>query len=166
MRLVSPDMHSWRRDADRLQAFAGGRFAKVWDDAPARLELTTAVSQAFDAAVRVEDVSGRRLDSVGGECLKEAVTINVERDGRARAIFDFGPHADNPTIPKGSYRLRGTAKPLDDAIDVSLQPDEWIDRPDGYEMVGILGGIDAERRGLRGRILNDSCGWLDVKRTD
>ena len=62
MRLVSPDMHSWRRDADRLQAFAGGRFAKVWDDAPARLELTTAVSQAFDAAVRVEDVSGRRLD--------------------------------------------------------------------------------------------------------
>jgi len=83
MRLVSPDMHSWRRDADRLQAFAGGRFAKVWDDAAARLELTTAVSQAFDAAVQVEDVSGRKLDSVGGECVKEAVTIEVERDGRA-----------------------------------------------------------------------------------
>jgi two-component system, OmpR family, sensor kinase len=83
MRLVSPDMHSWRRDAERLQAFAGGRFAKVWDDAPARLELATAVSQAFDAAVRVEDVSGRRLDRVGGECVKEAVTIHVERDGRA-----------------------------------------------------------------------------------
>ena len=83
MRLVSPDMHSWRRDADRLQHFAADRFAKVWDDAPARLELATAVSQAFDAAVRVEDVNGQELASVGGECLKDAVTIRVERAGQA-----------------------------------------------------------------------------------
>lgn len=83
MRLVSPDMHSWRRDADRLHHFAADRFAKVWDDAPARLELTTAVAQAFDAAIRVEDVNGRTLEVVGGECKKEAVTIRVERDGHA-----------------------------------------------------------------------------------
>ncbi|HEX2875426.1 MAG TPA: HAMP domain-containing sensor histidine kinase [Polyangiaceae bacterium] len=83
MRLVSPETHSWRRDAERLQRFAGGRFAKVWDDPPARLELATAVAQAFDASVRVEDVAGKRLDSVGGACVKEAVSIRVERDGRA-----------------------------------------------------------------------------------
>jgi two-component system OmpR family sensor kinase len=83
MRLVSPDMHSWRRDADRLQHFAADRFAKVWDDPPARLELASAVSQAFDAAIRVEDVNGRVLDRVGGECQKDAVTIDVTRDGRA-----------------------------------------------------------------------------------
>jgi two-component system, OmpR family, sensor kinase len=83
MRLVSPDMHSWRRDADRLQLFAADRFAKVWDDAPARLELATAVSQAFEAAVRVEDVNGRVLDRVGGECTNDAVTIPVQRGGRA-----------------------------------------------------------------------------------
>jgi signal transduction histidine kinase len=82
MRLVSPDVHSWRRDAERLQNFAGGRFAKVWDDPPARLELATAVAQAFDASVRVEDVNGQKLDSVGGACVKEAVSIRVERDGR------------------------------------------------------------------------------------
>jgi signal transduction histidine kinase len=83
MRLVSPDMHSWRRDAERLQHFAADRFAKVWDDAPARLELATAVSQAFDAAIVVEDANGRTLDAVGGECKKEAVTIAVGRGGRA-----------------------------------------------------------------------------------
>ncbi len=82
MRLVSPDMHSWRRDADRLQHFAADRFAKVWNDAPARLELASAVSQAFDAAIRVEDVNGRTLDVVGGECQKEAVAIHVERGGK------------------------------------------------------------------------------------
>jgi two-component system, OmpR family, sensor kinase len=83
MRLVSPDVHSWRRDAERLQNFAGGRFAKVWDDPPARLELATAVAQAFDASVRVEDVNGQQLDSVGGTCVNEAVSIRVEKDGRA-----------------------------------------------------------------------------------
>ena len=97
MRLVSPDMHSWRRDADRLQHFAADRFAKVWDDAPARLELASAVSQAFDAAIRVEDVSGRTLDVVGGECQKEAVVIRVERGGRALGtvhgcLHDYGTH--------------------------------------------------------------------------
>jgi two-component system OmpR family sensor kinase len=83
MRLTSPDMHSWRRDADRLQQFAAGRFAKVWDDAPARHELMQAVSQAFDAAVRVEDTRGKVLDAAGGECKTSAVTIHVERDGYA-----------------------------------------------------------------------------------
>jgi hypothetical protein len=94
------------------------------------------------------------------------LTLDVEPDGRARAIFDFGPLADNPTVPNGSYRLRGTAVPADDAITVSLQPDEWIDQPENYVMVGIQGGIDAQRHSLRGRILNDSCAWLDVKRSD
>jgi len=83
MRLVSPDLHSWRRDAERLQHFAADRFAKVWEDAPARLELASAVSQAFEATIRVEDVNGRVLDRVGGDCTNDAVTINVERGGRA-----------------------------------------------------------------------------------
>lgn len=94
------------------------------------------------------------------------LTLDVEPDGRARAIFDFGPLADNPTLPNGSFRLRGTAKPIDDAIEINLQPDEWIDRPDNYEMVGLRAGVDATRRGIRGRILNDSCDWLDAKRAD
>ncbi|HVY30108.1 MAG TPA: ATP-binding protein [Polyangiaceae bacterium] len=86
MRAVSPDVHSWRRDADRLQVFAAGRFAKVWDDAPARLELVQAVSQAFDAAVRVEDAQGKLLDQVGGDCGSDAITIDVARDGHKLGV--------------------------------------------------------------------------------
>src|SRR3954468_17679362 len=62
MHLTSPEGHAWRKDAERLQQFAAGRFAKVWDDAPARLELSQAVSEAFDAAVRLEDAHGRVLE--------------------------------------------------------------------------------------------------------
>lgn len=94
------------------------------------------------------------------------LTLDVEPMGRARAIFDFGALADNPTVPNGSYRLRGTYEAKDDAVDVWLQPEEWIDRPDNYEMVGLHAGIDASRRGLRGRILNDACSWFDAKRSD
>lgn len=96
MRLVSPDVHSWRRDAERLQHFAADRFAKVWDDAAARLELATAVSQAFDAAVRVEDVNGQELASVGGECRKDAVTIRVERAGQALGTVHGCLHQGGP----------------------------------------------------------------------
>ena len=61
----------------------GSVVAKVWDDAPARLELTSAVSQAFDAAIRVEDVNGQVLDRVGGECKKDAITIGAPAAGGA-----------------------------------------------------------------------------------
>jgi two-component system, OmpR family, sensor kinase len=81
MRLVSPEMHAWRKDMDRMQQFAAGRFAKVWHDPAARLELVQAVSRAFDAAIRVEDASGRELNAVGGECKKDFVSVDVERDG-------------------------------------------------------------------------------------
>jgi two-component system, OmpR family, sensor kinase len=82
MRLVSPEMHAWRKDLDRMQQFAAGRFAKVWDDPPARLELVQAVSRAFDAAIRVEDANGHELNAVGGECKKDSVSVDVERDGQ------------------------------------------------------------------------------------
>lgn len=94
------------------------------------------------------------------------LTLDVDPNGRATAIFDFGPLADNPTVPSGSYTLRGNAEPTGDAITVSLEPDRWISQPENYVMVPLLGGIDADRRRMRGRILNDACSWLDIKRAD
>ncbi len=83
MRLASPDAHGWRKDAQRLEQFASGRFAQVWDDAARRRELTEAVAQAFDASLRVEDAQGRLLTAVGEECRKGAVKLDVRRDSIA-----------------------------------------------------------------------------------
>lgn len=83
MRAASPELHDWRKEADRLHGFAAGRFAKVWDDPPARRELVHAVAQAFDAAVLVKDTQGRVLESEGGECRSGVISVAVERDGRA-----------------------------------------------------------------------------------
>lgn len=81
MRLVSSDTHGWRKDAQRLELFASGRFARVWDDPPARRELAQAVAQAFEATVTVRDTRGALLESVGGDCDDPAVTLDVVRDG-------------------------------------------------------------------------------------
>jgi signal transduction histidine kinase len=86
MRAVSPEVHSWRKDAERLQLFAAGRFARVWDDAEARHELEQAIAQGFDAALRVEDAQGKLLDQVGGECRDEALSIDVRRDGQKLGV--------------------------------------------------------------------------------
>lgn len=82
MRLASPDAQSWRKDAERMQAFAAGRFAKVWDDVQARRELMQAVSQAFDAAVKIRDANGALLDSVGGDCSTGTIRVDVQQGGK------------------------------------------------------------------------------------
>jgi two-component system, OmpR family, sensor kinase len=97
MRLVSPDVHGFRKDAVRLEEFASGRFAKVWDDAPARRELAQAIAQAFDASLRVEDAHGKLLDVVGSECRQGAAELEVKRNGVALGtvhgcLRGRGPH--------------------------------------------------------------------------
>jgi len=81
MHLTSPEAHAWRKDVERMQQFAAGRFAKVWDDPPARQELAGAVAQAFDAAVRLEDAQGKLLEKTGGECKTESISIPISRGG-------------------------------------------------------------------------------------
>jgi len=78
MHLISPDAH-WRKDVERMEQFAAGRFEKVWDDPPARRELTEAVSQTFDAAVRLEDPQRKLLEKAGGECEDDSITIPISR---------------------------------------------------------------------------------------
>jgi two-component system, OmpR family, sensor kinase len=79
MRLVSPEFHSWRRDMNRLQTFAAGRFERVWNDPAARRELVQSAAQAFEMAVIVRDPQGRTLDSAGGECSAGGITLDVRR---------------------------------------------------------------------------------------
>jgi hypothetical protein len=142
--------------------------AGCWSDPPpqyAGVKNTAPPPMAKDATLPPHTVWIGRYECAQGVTAVQ-LTLDVETNGRARAIFDFGPLADNPTVPNGSFRLRGTATITGDAITLALEPEEWIDRPDGYEMVGIQSGIDTARRRLRGRILNDSCAWLDAKRSD
>lgn len=79
MRLVSPDLHGLRKDLQRVEHFAAGRFERVWDDPAARHELTLAAAEAFDASLSVRDAGGRLLEEVGDACRSANVIVEVRR---------------------------------------------------------------------------------------
>jgi hypothetical protein len=104
-------------------------------------------------------------------CTQGDTSVNLRvawgADGGASAVFEFGPLPENPTVPAGSYTLRGVVR--DDpsgAFEVELVPDRWIERPDGYVMVGVHAVSDVARTRLVGRIDMAGCGALEVSRTD
>ena len=92
------------------------------------------------------------------------LTLDLDSDGTAKAIFDFGPHADNPDLPPGSYRLTGTSRDDGPKVALDLVPDRWISQPPGYEMVGLSAVTGSRRLRLRGRISHPACSTFDVQR--
>ena len=95
------------------------------------------------------------------------LTLDAKRDGSLAAIFEFGPTRDNPSIPKGSYRLRGTIRAgREGTFEIALDPDEWIAAPDGYIMVSMSATSSRRWQRLVGKIDHPSCGAIDVRRAD
>lgn len=92
------------------------------------------------------------------------LTLDIDTDGTAKAIFDFGPHADNPDLPPGSYRLLGTSRADGTKLTFELVPERWISQPPNYEMVGLTAVTGSRRQRMRGRITNPLCGAFDVQR--
>ncbi len=92
------------------------------------------------------------------------LTLDVDTNGAASAIFDFGPHADNPDIPAGSYRLNGMSREQGKTIAFELVPERWISQPTNYEMVGVAATVGSRRQRMKGRITNPACSTFDVQR--
>lgn len=92
------------------------------------------------------------------------LTLDVTAAGDATAIFEFGPIEQNPDLPRGSYRMRGRLFPHESALELRLDPDSWVDQPPGYMMVGLDAALDRTRRYLDGRITEDRCGSLTLRR--
>jgi hypothetical protein len=106
---------------------------------------------------------GRYLCAQGPTAL--TLTLDLSPDGRAAAVFDFGPLPENPTVPNGRYLVDGTAfRHPDGAVDVALRPDRWITQPPDYVMVGLVVAIDAPGRAGRGRIDQPDCGAVELAR--
>ena len=88
-----------------------------------------------------------------------------DHGGPATGHFQFGPHTDNPSVPKGDYWMKGTARPgAHGELEVMLVPDKWVSRPNGYVMVGLTAKSDREQRAMSGTIDYASCTTLNVTR--
>lgn len=78
------------------------------------------------------------------------------------AVFAFGPTADNPTVPRGSYRMEGT---LAEGV-LDLNATTWIKKPRGYVTVDLRAPVvGAEPAQIAGDIIGASaCSTFAVVR--
>lgn len=59
-----------------------------------------------------------------------------EESGQLRAAFSFYEPSAGPEDPKGRFLLEGE---VEEDGTVDLDPEEWIDRPTGFSMIGLEG---------------------------
>jgi pimeloyl-ACP methyl ester carboxylesterase len=80
------------------------------------------------------------------------LVIHAAAGGTLTATFNFFPVASNPGVPSGSYTMTGTYS----ATGVQLTQNQWINQPDGYEMVDISADPPSQGGVLHGSIT--TCG--------
>lgn len=83
-----------------------------------------------------------------GETKVTFIIKNVTKDGFATGTMNFGPLPTNPSVPTGSYKIKGgydteTGK-------ITFVAGEWIEHPKGYNTLDFYGSIDLENRGIKG----------------
>ena len=120
------------------------------------LTLWLGLALATPALAATTQWAGFYTCAQGATALK--LTLIDDDPSRVTAVFAFGPTPANPDLPRGSYTLRGTRR----GAQVELTPDAWLERPEGYEMVGLNGGMAGTR--FEGRILFDGCGRFALER--
>jgi hypothetical protein len=84
------------------------------------------------------------------------LTVNEPADGQQTAEFAFG---GNGGLPSGAYLVRVR---IDGAGDVLLTPQQWLSKPDGYQMVGARLRHDGDQ--LSGAITNPGCRDVVLRR--
>lgn len=98
--------------------------------------------------------------SCGQGPTKLILTIDPGTRTPLKATFDFSAPATNPDVPSGSFTLTGTVR--NDTL--TLDPDKWITRPPGWEMVGLTGKIGPSGT-IEGNITNAACTTFELRQS-
>lgn len=94
------------------------------------------------------------------------LTIDVGPGGDARATYEFGAVPSNPTVPSGSFLLRGAMSGNSEHFEGVFDAAEWIVHPPKYFMVGVTVETAEDARTMTGTIQHASCSDFRVKRVD
>jgi hypothetical protein len=96
-----------------------------------------------------------------------AVTRNLDLQvtdlggGRISAIFYFPMPGGMPgRSASGSYSMSGTYNPRNGQF--RLEPQQWINRPQGFNMIGLAGAFDPRTRRLTGNIPSFGCSRFEL----
>ncbi|HET6582980.1 MAG TPA: HAMP domain-containing sensor histidine kinase [Nannocystaceae bacterium] len=93
-RLLEPEHRTWAYSMQRIEQFASGEFARVWDDPSARDDLAARAARDLDVRVELFDEHDRSLGAYGPTCsMSHSVGADVfdgdERLGRVTACWSY-----------------------------------------------------------------------------
>jgi serine/threonine protein kinase len=96
---------------------------------------------------------------------KTALRLTIEEasaQGDLTGTFTFFADTSNPTVPSGSFAMKGTLR--DGAL--QLRGDHWINRPEDYLMVNLRANVIGRRpTRIQGTVEGASCTDFDIKRS-
>ena len=78
--------------------------------------------------------------------------IEQDQDGGLVAEFHFYAVPSNPGVPSGRFRMSGSVTPAS-VVRLLASDDDWIDRPRGYIVVGLVGSISSDGAQLAGEVV-------------
>jgi two-component system, OmpR family, sensor kinase len=81
LHLTSDGNASWKRETQRVTAFMGGRFERVWASPADRAELALAMSRDLDATVTIEDAARGSVMTFGAPCTGHTTRLPVRHAG-------------------------------------------------------------------------------------
>jgi len=76
--------------------------------------------------------------------------------------FSFYAVPDNPSVPSGRFAITGTYHPRSRGVEI--EGARWLQRPNGYSMVGLSGTLSEDQRMIAGKVLYSGCAGFHVTR--
>lgn len=113
--------------------------------------------------VKDADVTGTWIGDYRCPQGKTGLRLTVEQHstGVVSGTFEFFPVPENPSVPEGSFAMMGSVS----GRQLTLAAGNWIQRPPGYETVGVSGEISPGGDSYAGKIQNPDCGSFSVRRS-
>lgn len=120
----------------------------------------TGTARADDGASAAGTWEGQYTCGQGPTGMKLRVR---ETDGNLRAVLAFHEHPSGPDVPSGKFFLDGET---DSDGSVTLDPVKWLDRPRGFDMIGLDGELTDDGDGFDGEVTGagNACSTFSLER--
>lgn len=148
-----------------ISADAAARAVEARAASSASPELLVARAPSPDAPfVRGDRLGGHYVCAQGRTELTLVIEDLSGNDVSAIFEFDYPGGGGTHTPASGSYRMHGSFEPRTRSL--RLEGDRWIEQPDGYVMVGLVGTV-AKSGTINGTVNGPGCStfYLDAPRS-
>ncbi|MGB3208384.1 MAG: hypothetical protein WBB28_25650 [Crinalium sp.] len=134
------------------------------------IKANSVVGEADTSPAKILNGNWEGTYVCGQGLTKLKLILQAENDHNVNAIFNFSAHYSNPSVPSGSFRMKGTYQEFDDLPEGSnlldLKATSWVERSNGYETVDLLGTIIDAGKKIVGRVDTPNCSNFELIKRD